>query len=407
VAAPPPPARRRPLTVAAGVLALGALAWLIHGRLAPGQAKPSEDALLAAAAPRAPIPRATLPPQRGDAPHDLPAKDEGDDARASAEGRLERARDALSGYLAAHRYPPGARPLSEQPGREKPHLVPPHTEPLARPDKKLTDARVTLSQDRYFAVGDEAALLGISCATSEGPARCEVQSAQAHVAPSMPQAQGFPPAALRFYDDGRDGDREAGDGVVTAVFAPARYGFGGYHGPILIDVTLRVEGEEGTATFDLQYTPAAPARFTGEVREVMENGSLCLYVGLAVDKPGRYVLEGRVDDAGGEGFALLSFNDPLGDGAQEARMCVFGKLVRDTHAKSPFRLRDLEGFLLKENAYPDRELVPTREGPVYTTRAYAESQFSDAEWDSPDKQRYVKELQKDVDEAEKGLAGGN
>ncbi|MRG93475.1 hypothetical protein [Polyangium spumosum] len=400
--ASPGPGRRR-LVIGGAVLAAALLLFWQHDRLSPRRA-PSEDELLAGAPARSanPDPARSL---LGDGPKprfvDPTRTGAGEDGGGStsleiAEKRLARARHTLEGYLQATRYPPGARPLSEKPDLQKPHAVQPSTQPLARPDQKLTDARVTLSQDRLYLVGDEAARLAVTCETSEGPARCEVLRAEAKVPASMPQANTLPPAPVVFADDGA--------GSAAALFAPAKEGFGGYHGPIAIQLDLRIDGEEGAAGFDLVYTPAPPARFTGDVREVLEDGSLCLYVRLAVDKPGRYVVVGRVDDAGGDGFAYLEHNDPLGAGAQEAKMCIFGKLVLDEQAKSPFVLRDVEAFLLKEDTYPDRELVPGRDGPFYTTKAYPESVFSDAEWQSEEKDRHVEEFTKDVKEAEAEVA---
>lgn len=395
------------------LLAAGAaLGGLLLAGLRCRSRAPSEEALLAGAPARAPekkTPQEAPPPRRAPPPPvrgEDPARedDTGLDSREIAERRLERARRALDTYLQATRYPPGSRPLSEHPDLVHARSVPPSLQRLVRKDKKLADARVTLEQDRYYLVGDEAARLTVSCATHEGPAACEVVSAEARVAPTMPRASEMPVVPVSFHDDGQGGDPAAGDGAPSALFAPAREGFGGYHGPLRVELFLRVGGEEGTAGFELQYTPAAPARFTGEVREALEEGSLCLYVGMAVGKPGRYVLHARADDADGEGFAFLEHNESLGAGRQEARMCLFGKLVRDERARSPFVLRDLEGFLLQEDAYPDREIVPALVGPVHTTRAYDESRFSEAEWQSEEKKRHLDELTKDVDEAEKDLA---
>ncbi|MDI3286215.1 hypothetical protein [Polyangium sp. 15x6] len=400
--ASPRPGRRR-LVIGAAVLAAGLLLFWQRDRLSPRRA-PSEDEILAAA----PAHSAGSAPgrdQNGPKPRWMPAAGEDgaeESARKIAEKRLERARHTLEGYVQATRYPPGARPLSEKPDLQKPHSVAKNTLPLARPDHKLTDARVTLEQDRMYLVGDEAARLVVSCTTSDGPARCEVLRAEARVPETMPQASTMPPARVAFADEG------AGGSAIAALFAPAKEGFGGYHGPIAVNLDLRIEGEEGAAQFNLVYTPAPPARFTGDVREVIENGSLCLYLRLAVDKPGRYVVVGRVDDAEGDGFAYLEHNDPLGAGAQEAKMCIFGKLVLDERAKSPFVLRDVEAYLLKEDTYPDRELVPGRDGPFHTTKAYPESVFSDAEWQSEERDRHIKEFTKNVKEAEGELeaAGG-
>ena len=203
------------------------------------------------------------------------------------------------------------------------------------------------------------------------------------------------PAPVAFADDGQGG--------ALASFAPGKEGFSSYHGGIGIDVKVRVASEEGLANFQVIYTPSAPARFTGKIREAIENGSLCLYVQMDVTKAGRYVLAGRVDDAQGEGFAYLEWNDLMEAGLREAKMCVFGLLVLDQRAQSPFVLRDLEGFVLFEDRDPDRELMSVLEGNVYTTKKYEESAFSSAEWQSEEKTRHIDEFGKDVD---KGIDEG-
>jgi len=110
-----------------------------------------------------------------------------------------------------------------------------------------------------------------------------------------------------------------------------------------------------------------------------------------------------VDGAEGDGFAYLEFNDLIEAGLREARMCIFGLLVIDQRAKTPFTLRDVEGFLLLEDRDPDRELMSLLEGKVYTTKTYEESAFSSAEWQSEEKTRHLEEFGKDV---EKGIDEG-
>jgi len=312
--------------------------------------------------------------------------------RALAKKRLERARQTLEGYLLGTRYPYSSRPMSEHPDLVKPHGVARTTLPLARKDQKLTDARVLLEQDRLYVVGEEAAKLTLTCTTSEGPALCEVLGARAHAADAMTNAPMIEPSAVQF----------VGDGVKSALFAPAQHGFGGYHGPISIDLDVRVDGEEGGARFEVIYTPAAPARFTRKVREEMVDGSLHLHVQVDVDKPGRYVIVARVDDTTGDGFAYLEFNDELEQGLQDVKLCIFGKLVHDEQAHAPFVLRDIEGFLLKES-HPDRETMVGYDGPYYTTKSYDLKEFSDTEWQSEEKARHVDEFTKDVRAAEEAL----
>jgi hypothetical protein len=179
----------------------------------------------------------------------------------------------------------------------------------------------------------------------------------------------------------------------------------------MVEGTLRVEfrvrsgSAEGGAFFDIMFTPAAPATFTGKVREVVEQGSLQLYAGINVRKPGRYVVTGRLDDEGGMPVGLVTFNEELAAGPQEVKLTVFGRLIITEAFSFPLKLRDVEGFLLKENADPDRELMTTQRGYMYTTREYqpTKEQFSPDEWTSEERQRYLTEFSKDVKDAQENL----
>lgn len=364
----------------------------------PDKNKPSEDALFApvkkqSAAAQATNSGAVTPLQKGRftySPNDTP-----DDI---AQKRLDRARHTLEGYKLGTRYPPESRPLSEKPDLQKPHSVQKAYQPLATSDGKVTKARVVLQQDRLYLVGDESAKLDISCESGGAPMRCEVLSAFSTIPPTSVKGATIGPNPVPFL--------EGADGHALAVFAPAKEGFSSHHGDILVEAKLRIGNEEGTASFHLIYTPSAPARFTGKVREVLENGSLCLYIEMDVQKAGRYILAARVDDASNEGFAYLDFNDSIEAGLREAKMCIFGLLVLDQRAESPFTLRDLEGYFFREFQDPDRELMSVIEGKVYTTKAYEESAFSSDEWQSEERSRHIKEFENDVKKAEEEIKGG-
>lgn len=311
--------------------------------------------------------------------------------------RLIRAQETLSAYRASTRYPPGARPIAEHPDQVRPHFVAPVSLPLARADGKLTTTRVTLRQDRMFLVGDERAALAIACNDGESPVACGVASASATVPPDAKNATSPRATSVTF--------TEAEGGGLATMFQPSAQGFAGYRGPIRIELALDVAGESGGAAFDLVYSPAPPAVFTGQVDEALREGSLDLDVAIVINEEGRYVITARVDDADGRSFAYLSDNTLRPIGRQAVRLRLFGKLIRDEGARSPFRLRDLEGFKLLEDVYPDRDPMLGREGVVHTTKSYALRDFADAEWESDEKSRHVKELTKDVDEAS-AHAGG-
>ena len=314
------------------------------------------------------------------------------DPKSLWEKRLARAKKTLDTYLEATRYPPGSRPMNEHPDLRAPHHVEPASLPLARKDHTVTDARVSLHQDRFYMVGDEVVALEIDCSNSDGPVPCEVTSARTTVPPS--EAKGSPPPEVDVPFS------SVPQGVALASFQPSKQGYAGYHGTIRIAVELGVRTESGSASFDIQYTPSAPATFTGKVREALASGSLDFFVEADVVTPGRYMISGRVDDRNGQTFAYVSFNDVVPAGRREIGLRVFGKLIRDQGASSPFRLRDVEGYLLKENTYPDRELMASLDGVVLTSRTYDMRNFSTDAWDSDDKKRHVAEFTRDVNDAQ-------
>jgi hypothetical protein len=307
------------------------------------------------------------------------------------EARFERVQSNLDRYRHATRYPPNSRPLAEQPDQAEPHSVPPQRLPLVRDDGKPSDkAAVILRQDYYYLAGSEAVTLSVECGTLEGSVPCEILSSTA-MSPGGAQHADVPFTA------------QAAGALHEAMFQPGAEGFADYYGPIRVEVAIRIAGETGTAAFDLEYTPKPPAVFTGRVSEKLVDGSLVLGVELQIEKPGRYVLAARVEDAAERSFAYVSFNDELPRGRAEAALVVFGKLVLDEKARAPFRLRDVEGFLLKEDVSPDRELLPTLEGVVYTTKAYREQDFSDAEWQSEERSRHLDELGRQAERAKNEL----
>ena len=320
----------------------------------------------------------------------MPGAAAGDAPREVREARLQRARTTLERYLESTKYPPESRPLSEQPDQVEPHHVPPTRLPLAGNENKDSDVRVILRQDRFYLSGDETVTFTVECGTIDGPAPCDIQSSIAAAPGTDRQVEvPFTPAG--------------GEEMYTAALAPQTQGFAGYHGPIHLALALRIAGESGTAGFDVEYTPEPPATFTGRVTDRLKDGSLVIGLEMDIDEPGRYVLAARVDDANGKSFAYLGFNDELPRGRVEAPLVLFGKLVLDEEARAPFRLRDVEGFLLREDAYPDRALIPTVEGVMHTTRSYERDDFSPEEWQSEQRDRYVEELTRDVERAEDAL----
>jgi hypothetical protein len=218
-----------------------------------------------------------------------------------------------------------------------------------------------------------------------------ITKAAAQSVPNGTALQTLRNTPLEFVGDAARGPSQP----LSATLTPAAQGFESFEGTIRALAWVNVGGKQGVASFEVVYQPEVPADW-GDVSDAVANGSLAFKLRLGVRKAGRYVLSGRVDDANGQPIALVTFNEELGAGAQEAKLVLFGALIHDAKPKFPLRLRDVDGFLLYENRFPDRSMLPRRFGVVHTSGNHAISQFSNADWNGEERIRHLREFESDV-----------
>jgi hypothetical protein len=318
-------------------------------------------------------------------------------------GRLERAREALSAYQAAAQYPHESRPIEEHPDQVRPFNPIEEERSLRMPGGTATQGvRLRTTQERVFASGRESARITIALQDEQGrmlPLRVS-RAVMKEVTPPGRTAS-TPEFVMPANDAGVQGDLVAGDGIISALMQPAAQGFAGFAGTVRLEMHLDYSGQPGFIYFDLVYSPDTAATWLPGVREVVEQGSLVFYLKAQVLLPGRYVVSARVDDAASEPLAIALFNQEVAAGTAEFRLPVFGKLIRDKQPGFPLQLRDVEAFLLRENTFPDRVMLPRLAGVVHTSKSHPLASFSTQEWAGDERARYITELSKDVAEAEK------
>jgi len=373
---------------------LGALVWRLvdHGSPAP--------AVTAAQAP-APPGRPFFRPVEG---KDLPAVDERGQRRRQLVSNYQLADHTFCSYRDGSQYPVGSRPIAENADQNYPNKPVTEMNPM-RLQGGGVDARVQLqtSQSRVYLASNEAVAFSLRAVDASNQVLPLVITRAVAQGITYNGTRQTPQVSVPFVDDGSGADPVPNDGAWAGVLAPAQTGLAGFSGTIRTEVRYSVNGKNGAVIFDVIYTPELPAVWTGQVREAVENGSLNFILSAEVRQPGRYVISGRVDDAHGKPFALLTFNDVLGPGPNQVKLTMFGKLMRDQDAALPLTLRDVDGYLLKENTDPDRALMPRLEGKVYTSKNHPLKGFSDAEWQSEERTRYLTEFAKDVTQAKNAL----
>jgi hypothetical protein len=310
----------------------------------------------------------------------------------------------LCSYEQASQYPAGSRPMAQNADQAYPNQLVTEANPM-RLDDGGTDSQVLLqtSQSRVYMASGETVAFSLRAVDPSGAVQTLVIRRALAAGISYGASRPNAPVALAFTDDGQGADPVAGDGAWAATFAPAQTGLAGFAGTIRTLVEYSVNGKSGRVAFDVIYSPVLPAVWKGAVREARENGALNFYLKTDVRIAGRYIVSGRVDDAQGRPFALLTFNDMLPAGPNEVRLSTFGKLLRDDAPVLPLTLRDVDGYLLRENTDPDRALMPRLEGTVATSRRYPLTSFSDAPYEGEERTRYLAEFGKDVANARAAL----
>ncbi len=319
--------------------------------------------------------------------------------------RLARSQEVLDNYRRVTRYPHESRPADEHGDQIYPNRPVVEDKRLYRPGDELKgNVRLRTSQERIFVAGRESVTFTITAYDGDGAiAPLNIIAAGIIDPPQGGKASTRPLRAVKVNDAGTDGDVTPGDGTYSYMFTPALQGFADYTGQLRLDMTIEVNGQAGYTYFDMYYTPEPPAIWTGAVREAIDNGSLVFYLKAEVRVPGRYIATGRLDDFTGKPFALAVFNQELTAGTHEIPFRAFGKLVLDNQPALPLRLRDVDGFLLKEDSFPDRALMPRLPGLVHMSKRYPMNVFSDAEWQSEERDRYLREFMNDVELARKKI----
>lgn len=395
--------------LAATAVVLGALAWWWSGDEAADKASASAGSLPVVSALGTGLsPFAGSALSASGAASGAPLSPEGRKAReeklALWTARYERAEQVYNSYRDATRYPHESRPIADAPDQVRP-FAPVVEEKTMRNERGEPVKGITLKtgQDRIFLSGQDAVKFTVQAMDSQGKVLpMIITRAAAQSVPDGKQLVQVRSAALDFSDAGASGtggvDDVANDGNFSARLSPSTQGFSGFGGTIRVLVFVRADGKEGVAHFDVIYTEDVPATW-GNIREAQEAGSLNFYLKAQVRVAGRYVVSARVDDARGQPFALITFNDEVGAGGQEFKLNVFGALIRDKRPAFPLRLRDIEGFLLIPDKFPDRFMMDRRTGVVHSSGSYSVESFSPNEWSSEERTRYLVEYGRDLESA--------
>ncbi|MCB1160858.1 MAG: hypothetical protein KDK45_25370, partial [Leptospiraceae bacterium] len=214
-----------------------------------------------------------------------------------------------------------------------------------------------------------------------------------------------------YTDNGTGADLMANDNIYTFTWRPMSNHWGQMF--LEVDITYSPEDKKAHIVAAFFSSPRKPAEFTNYFREVIEDGSLVIYAGISVYTSGSYNIQANLKDVNGNYIAYATEDVKLSTGSQEVRLLFYGKILRDAEARSPYTLTSLRGY--RENlpfdpelfgdpspkalkiiqsaktTEPDKEIIPIFK-EEHKTKEYSLDEFSDKEWQSPEKDRRIQEL---------------
>jgi len=371
------------------------LALVVAAALVVGLLRHQNEPTLPRTAPAPPVGLHFL----GPVPVMNPAGDDRTARRRQLAGQVRLTQHTYCSYLQQTHYPFTSRPAAQHPDQLYPNQPVRESNPM-RVDGGDSDPGVLVqtAQSRVYLAAGETVTLSLRAFDANGAALPLVVTRALAQGMAAQGARPAPRVTLAFSQD--DGD------YWRATFAPHASALAGFHGTIRSEVRFAAAGRAGVVLFDVIYSPELPAVWAGAPREAIGADALEFTLPLDVRLAGRYVVSGRIDDALGRPFALASFNELLGQGMQSVALRVHGKLLHDADPAPPLPLvlRDVEGYLLRENADPDRLLLARREGPVLVSRTLSLAGVPDHVWQSEERSRYLAEYAKDRTAARERLA---
>ena len=195
-----------------------------------------------------------------------------------------------------------------------------------------------------------------------------------------------------------------------------------YWGALQLKITAALDGKgnDYVALLHFYSSPMVAGRFTGSFQERLENGSLMIDAGVSVQKRMACFVSAN----------LFSADKEIPTHHAERRMIVdptmsvitftfFGKIFRDNDYEGTFRIQDLKAqcenlpyppewfmdsstHLADLEQFQNQSLFAPEPGSIYfeynnftfTTRVHLGSDFSDAEWQAPERTQKLELLNK-------------
>ena len=359
--------------------------------------------------------------------------DNGDNGGGDVEGVPGSPEHQLELYRRWAKYPPYSRPLfAGQVDRTDPfNANRPPIKIIAEPgkgckrvnrsgavkceqDPKYAPIKCTLLPEKSISLGSEDFDLYLRCFKIQEQKQVDtpftISGIEVYRMVHRKRYNSLPPIARG--DDGANGDKEANDGIYTIRVRPGSQDWGW----MSVEVTLEVGGFKHAQKATWFSTPHTVAEFKPGTSESLQEGSLVVKVPVKILKAGYYIFNANLQESGGDKrfIATSSWEGDLEVGNRTIEYRFFGKIIRDKGINGPYLVRNIRGKrnngpmpasrllqLSREGKKIPDDIVHTEPGWEYfasanpfSTESHKSNDFSNKEWNSPDKDHRIKFLEK-------------
>lgn len=308
---------------------------------------------------------------------------------AAAPGSPEFIRRIIDDYKAATVYPPWSR-MHDESTRHLVQWNEPVVSELPFSDKPGAETNYHFASDRAHVMYGEALTSWIEVWEKGDPnKRLPINVVTAWVMLTSGSKPGRA-VQLKYHDDGVDGDAVSGDRRYSNRFVPSAFKELSEPALARVEVEVEVDGVHKRMVRDFTYAPRQVLTMVG-VSDAVADGSLLVNVEVDAHEPGTFSVEANVYDATGKTpIASAASTLALAVGKAVVPLKFFGKAFHDVGADGPYVVKDFRGFLLQPGAQAN---VWWSDARAHTTQPFKRSDFSSAEWDSPEKRARIANLE--------------
>jgi hypothetical protein len=376
---------------AAVAIAVG-LAWWFGGGGTPEEPDPKHAAAAGAPAEGSQAGREAVDPTAGGSAPAVPTS--GPYAQLNSEQRL---RQVLADYKKAAEFPPWSRPHDEGTAYKLKW-----NEPVVM-DLPLSDAPddetfYRFNADKAHVMPGEALITTVEVMKVKDPSVRVPTKFKSAVLASVSGSSPGRIVDLEYRDDGKDGDEVAGDLKYTNRFVPSDAPELRKSQEVRLIVIAEAGGVQTRMLRDFTYSPRKVIEI-GDMSDGLVDGHLVVTIDTVVLEKGVYTFEANVY-SGEMAVAYVDQSFTLEPGPQKVTLRVFGRAMRMARRDGPYVVRDLRGML--RGIGTGEHNVWWSDPRSHLTSAYRVGDFSEGEWDSPEKREKIARLEQLAQKAANG-----